>query len=113
MHNSSIYNASANDLMQYVNDDVYLWDNLLWLTSGLLEQSKTTYSLILWQFTMEEMPSLTPMSALPENSVKLRREGIAMTVKRSLEEKAIWNLGVHLALNLQITTEQNVLKAKQ
>eukprot|EP00957_Ditylum_brightwellii_P099774 7600371-Ditylum_brightwellii.AAC.1 len=61
---------------------------------------------------MEGMPSLIPMAALPKTSVKLRREGIAMTVKRSSEGKAIQNLGVHLALNLQITTELIVLKAK-
>eukprot|EP00957_Ditylum_brightwellii_P147973 11267048-Ditylum_brightwellii.AAC.1 len=52
------------------------------------------------------------MAALPDNSVKLRSEGIATTVKRSLDDKAIQNLGVHLALNLQMTTELNVLKAK-
>eukprot|EP00957_Ditylum_brightwellii_P014083 1062309-Ditylum_brightwellii.AAC.1 len=112
MHNNSVYNANANDLMQYVDKDINLWDNLLWLTGGLLEILKTMHSFMGWQFTMEGILSLTLMAALPENYMKLRREGIATTIKRSLEENAIWNLGVHLALNLQITTELNVLKAK-
>eukprot|EP00957_Ditylum_brightwellii_P078241 5949071-Ditylum_brightwellii.AAC.1 len=89
MHNNGVYNASANDLMQYADKDVNLWDNLLWLTGGLLEQLKSTYGLMVWQFTTEGMLSLTLIAALPENSVKLKRGRIATIVKRSLEDKAI------------------------
>eukprot|EP00957_Ditylum_brightwellii_P023809 1796743-Ditylum_brightwellii.AAC.1 len=87
--------------MSYVNHDVNLWDELLWITGGLLEKLMTTYSLMVWDFEPSERLVITPMSKLPENMVKIRCQGLATTLKRTLKDKAIRNLGVIRALTLQ------------
>eukprot|EP00957_Ditylum_brightwellii_P169436 12895835-Ditylum_brightwellii.AAC.1 len=38
--------------MSYVDHDVNLWDELLWITGGLLEKLKTPYSLMVWDFVL-------------------------------------------------------------
>eukprot|EP00957_Ditylum_brightwellii_P061134 4639268-Ditylum_brightwellii.AAC.1 len=50
MHNNGIMNASATQLMPYVNYDVNSWDEFLWITGGLLEKLKTTCILMVWDF---------------------------------------------------------------
>eukprot|EP00957_Ditylum_brightwellii_P083909 6376802-Ditylum_brightwellii.AAC.1 len=112
MHNNRIMNASATQLMPYVNHNVNLWDELLWITRGLLEKLKTTYSLMVWDFESSGRPVITPMLKLPENTAKIRHQGIVTMPKRTSKDKTIRNLGVSRALTLQKVTELANLKAK-
>eukprot|EP00957_Ditylum_brightwellii_P121847 9291978-Ditylum_brightwellii.AAC.1 len=66
---------------------------------------------MVWDFKSSGRLVITPMSKLPENTVKIRRQGIATMLKRTLEDKAIRNLGISRALNLQEVTELANLKA--
>eukprot|EP00957_Ditylum_brightwellii_P007984 604588-Ditylum_brightwellii.AAC.1 len=95
MHINGKMHATARQLMSYVDHDVNLWNELLWITGRLLEQLKTTYSLIVWNFELSGKPFITPMEQLPENTVKFHSKGIATTLKRTSEDKAIRNLGVN------------------
>eukprot|EP00957_Ditylum_brightwellii_P057201 4334467-Ditylum_brightwellii.AAC.1 len=112
MHINRVRSASATQLMSYINHDVNLWDELLWITGGLLEKLKTTYSLMVWDFEPSGRPVITPMSKLQENTVKIRCQGIATMLKKTSEDKAIRNSGVSRALTLQEVTELANLKAK-
>eukprot|EP00957_Ditylum_brightwellii_P077267 5872003-Ditylum_brightwellii.AAC.1 len=49
---------------------------------------------------------------LPQNTVKLRRAGIATTLEQSASDTAIRNLGVQITLTLQIQMELEHLKIK-
>eukprot|EP00957_Ditylum_brightwellii_P114303 8715194-Ditylum_brightwellii.AAC.1 len=40
MHNNRIMNATTHQLMSFVEHNVNLWDELLWITGGLLERLK-------------------------------------------------------------------------
>eukprot|EP00957_Ditylum_brightwellii_P100526 7663213-Ditylum_brightwellii.AAC.1 len=62
MHHNRIMNASATQLMSYVDHDLNLWDELLWITRGLLEKLKTTYSLMVRDFESSGRLVITPMS---------------------------------------------------
>eukprot|EP00957_Ditylum_brightwellii_P189308 14409275-Ditylum_brightwellii.AAC.1 len=93
MHNDGMRDVTAHQLMSFVDHDVNLWDELLWITGGLLECLKTTYSLMVWDFEESGKPFITPMEELPANTVKIRCNGIATTMKQTAENKAIRNLG--------------------
>eukprot|EP00957_Ditylum_brightwellii_P166608 12682800-Ditylum_brightwellii.AAC.1 len=95
MHNNGMRDATAQQLMSSVDHDVNLWDELLWITGGLLERLKTTYSLIVWDFEESGKPFIMPIEHLPANSVKIRCNVIATTLKQTAENKAIRNLGVN------------------
>eukprot|EP00957_Ditylum_brightwellii_P168267 12809870-Ditylum_brightwellii.AAC.1 len=73
---------------------------------------KTTYSLMVWDFKETGKPCITPMEELPANTVKIRQNEIATTMKQAAENKAIRNLGVNQALTLQEKTEPANLKTK-
>eukprot|EP00957_Ditylum_brightwellii_P206477 15348625-Ditylum_brightwellii.AAC.1 len=68
MHNNGKMHATARQLMSYVDHDVNLWDELLWITGGLLDRLKTTYSLMVWDFELSGKPFIIPMEQLPENT---------------------------------------------
>eukprot|EP00957_Ditylum_brightwellii_P050748 3847930-Ditylum_brightwellii.AAC.1 len=104
MHNNRKMHATARQLMSYADHDVNLWDELLWITGGLLEQLKTIYNLMVWDFEPSGKPFIIPMEQLPENTVKLCRKGITTMLKRTLEDKAIKNVGVNRVLSLQEVT---------
>eukprot|EP00957_Ditylum_brightwellii_P003691 279784-Ditylum_brightwellii.AAC.1 len=73
MHNNGQSNTTAVKLMEFVDHDINLWDGLLWLTGGLLERHKTTYSLMVWKFEAYSIPYIVPEIMLPQNTIKLRR----------------------------------------
>eukprot|EP00957_Ditylum_brightwellii_P211685 15366464-Ditylum_brightwellii.AAC.2 len=112
MHNNGMRDATAHQLMPFVDHDVNLWDELLWIIGGLLEQSKPTYSLMVWDFEEPGKPFIMPMEKLPANTVKIRCNGTAATLKQTAENKAIRNLGDNQALILQEETELENLKTK-
>eukprot|EP00957_Ditylum_brightwellii_P051647 3916540-Ditylum_brightwellii.AAC.1 len=93
MHNNGMRDATAQQLTSFIDHDVNLWDELLWITGGLLERLKTTYSLMVWDFKESGKPFITPTEQLPANSVKICCDGIATTLKQTAENKAIQNLG--------------------
>eukprot|EP00957_Ditylum_brightwellii_P173014 13172033-Ditylum_brightwellii.AAC.1 len=105
MHNNGMRDATAQQLMSFVDHDVNLWDELLWITGGLLEKLKTTYSLMVQDFEESGKPFIIPTEQLPANSVKIRHNRIATKLKQIAENKAIQNLGVNQALTVQEQTE--------
>eukprot|EP00957_Ditylum_brightwellii_P087558 6665626-Ditylum_brightwellii.AAC.1 len=66
MHNTTSRDATAPDLMQNVQHDAELWGWLLWVTGGLLEFLKSSYFLVIWQFSKEGKPSIS-MNLPPNN----------------------------------------------
>eukprot|EP00957_Ditylum_brightwellii_P208128 15355961-Ditylum_brightwellii.AAC.1 len=49
-HNAGQYNLDARTLMNICQQDITLWDELLWANGGLLETLKTSYFLMVWNF---------------------------------------------------------------
>eukprot|EP00957_Ditylum_brightwellii_P017754 1337211-Ditylum_brightwellii.AAC.1 len=69
MHNNSVLNASATQLMQTVQHDAELLGRLLWMTGVLLEILKSSYFLAILKFSAKGEPSIT--FDLPPNMVQL------------------------------------------
>eukprot|EP00957_Ditylum_brightwellii_P018642 1400564-Ditylum_brightwellii.AAC.1 len=42
--------------MEFLDHNINLLDGLLWLTGGLLERLKTTYSIMVWKFEADNVP---------------------------------------------------------
>eukprot|EP00957_Ditylum_brightwellii_P068277 5184055-Ditylum_brightwellii.AAC.1 len=70
VHNNKRFDSTAKELMNYVDHDVNLWDELLYITGGLLEQLKTNYSLMVWNFEETGKPYVESSAQLPSNKVK-------------------------------------------
>eukprot|EP00957_Ditylum_brightwellii_P055715 4221559-Ditylum_brightwellii.AAC.1 len=94
-HNDGKYDNVEKTFMQLVHDDINLWDNLLYVISGLLESMKSGY------VENNGTPRLKKEAHLEENTVHLQCEGRKLQVQRYAEDKGIQMLGVHKALNLQ------------
>eukprot|EP00957_Ditylum_brightwellii_P093223 7098522-Ditylum_brightwellii.AAC.1 len=71
LHNNHKFNASAQELMTQVKHDASIWSRLLWVTGGLLEFKKSSYFLMIWNFTEDGEPNIVEEADLPENNVQL------------------------------------------
>eukprot|EP00957_Ditylum_brightwellii_P007966 603335-Ditylum_brightwellii.AAC.1 len=56
LHNTSKFNPSAQELLKQVQHDASIWSRLLWVTGGLLEFLKSSYFLMIWNFTEDGKP---------------------------------------------------------
>eukprot|EP00957_Ditylum_brightwellii_P163988 12485825-Ditylum_brightwellii.AAC.1 len=93
MHNNRRFDSTGKELMNYIDHDVNLWDELLYITGGLLEHLKTNYNLMVWNFEEKGKPYVTSNAQLPSNKVKLQQKGIETTLKQVDVNKAVQNLG--------------------
>ena len=64
LHNSERFNISSNELKHQIQHDSTLWGRILWISGGLLEFDKSTYTIILWRFQPNGAPEITPGSEL-------------------------------------------------
>eukprot|EP00957_Ditylum_brightwellii_P158862 12091868-Ditylum_brightwellii.AAC.1 len=100
-HNAGQYHLDAQALMNICQQDIKLWDELLWVNGGLLGTLKTSYSLMIWNFDGNGRPTIQTEESLPPNTVHLTRKGETACVRRVAETEGVKILGVHKALNLQ------------
>ena len=90
LHNTSKFNTSAQELMLQVQHDASIWSRLLWVTGGLLEFLKSSYFLMIWNFTEEGEPYIVEEKDLPVNNVQLiDAAGTATKLKRYAPNKGI------------------------
>eukprot|EP00957_Ditylum_brightwellii_P204275 15338470-Ditylum_brightwellii.AAC.2 len=66
MHNGKTLDATAMELMSIVTHDLSLWDQYIWITSGLIERLKIEYSLMVWSFESTGAPLLTLENTLSQ-----------------------------------------------
>eukprot|EP00978_Attheya_sp_CCMP212_P037047 scaffold172156_cov63-Attheya_sp.AAC.2 len=101
VHNKRNFNASEEDIMKVVQQDLKSWSDLLWTTGGLLELTKSKYFMMIWQFDRTGKPSLKPTEDIVPNTVRVKTQsGETAKIKRVSEKEAICMLGVQKAGNL-------------
>ena len=113
LHNTCKFNTRAQELMLQVQHNASIWSRLLWVTGGLLEFLKSSYFLMIWNFTEEGKPYIVEEKNLPVNNVQLiDAAGTATKLKRYAPTKGIKMLGSHKAATLQETTEFDYIHTK-
>eukprot|EP00978_Attheya_sp_CCMP212_P018266 scaffold49701_cov71-Attheya_sp.AAC.1 len=70
VHNKRKFNASEEDIMNVVQQDLKSWSDLLWTTGGLLELTKSKYFMMIWQFDRTGKPSLKSTEDIVPNTVR-------------------------------------------
>ena len=57
--------CSPEQLVQVLQTDAQHWERLLFISGGKLELNKCFFYTLMWQFSEDGTPSLTPKAQLP------------------------------------------------
>eukprot|EP00978_Attheya_sp_CCMP212_P032184 scaffold124289_cov63-Attheya_sp.AAC.2 len=115
INNAKAFDASADKIMSYVQNDIQSWGMFLKISGGKLELTKMKYLMLIWAIKPNGTPTLRKEETLPVNIVKLTdQEGNKESIERISETKGQKKLGVRKAGNLQEKTElAHLLKKTQ
>eukprot|EP00957_Ditylum_brightwellii_P044779 3396983-Ditylum_brightwellii.AAC.1 len=109
LHNNGNFHISAQELKHQVKQDYILWGRVLWLSGGLLEFNKRTYTIILWRFAPNWKTLVTPKENIGGGSltINVNREGILLEYTDAADTLKM--MGVHQAGNKQSNIEHTHL----
>ena len=111
-HNISNKDAEPEELMFQIQNDTETWGRLLSSSGGQLEFSKSSYSLMNWNFNNNGRPYLTKEQDLPINQVLIKdSQGEGSQLKRSTTNKGVKMLGVIKAITMNDSEEFDYLLA--
>jgi len=101
-------------LIPNAQTNIDLWQGLIQASSGTLNPTKCSWTPFLWPFDQLGNAHLVEPPDHPLYQITaLDHKGKRHTLLRNSLDKAVWLLGVNIAVNGNYNTELSVLKARQ